>query len=133
MSPDEFWSRVDRAAGPGACWPWQGCLDANGYGWLRWQGRRARAHRVALELDGRPVPAGWHGIHLCNVKRCCNPAHLRPGPQCENPSPQRGRILTAAQRAEIRRFYGRGLATSVELSQLYGVSASTIRHMMEVV
>lgn len=127
MTADQFWARVDRSAGPEGCWLWRGCLDANGYGWLRWHGKRSRAHRVALELDGRPVPAGWHGIHLCDVKRCCNPAHLRPGPQCENPSPRRGRVLRPEERQAVREL--RGVLSSVKVAAQFGVSTSWVRHL----
>ena len=80
-SPEHFWSRLDRSGGPDACWPWTGALKPAGYGELTWRGRKGYvAHRVALELTGIEIPAGWHVDHLCSNKRCANPAHLEPVP-----------------------------------------------------
>lgn len=138
MNAEQFWAQVDRSAGPDGCWPWRGCRDANGYGWLRWQGQRARAHRVALVLDGRPAPdAEAVGRHLCHNKPCCNPRHLMYGTQADNVRDSqaagrlqgRRRLLSAEQAADVRRWYRRGLATSVELAQLFGVATDVVRHI----
>ena len=133
---ETFWARVERSAGPDGCWPWTGCVDANGYGWLMWQGRRSRAHRVALALDGRPCPAGLVGRHLCNTPRCCNPAHLAVGTQRDNAQDrvragrsQSRRLLSFEQAGEVRSWYRRGLATSVELAALFGIAAERVRHI----
>lgn len=72
-----FWSKVDRAAGPDACWPWTGNTDRDGYGTL---GRSGRAHRVACTLGhGEPPGPGLHACHAprCTTRACCNPLHLR--------------------------------------------------------
>lgn len=131
-----FWNRVDQSAGPAACWPWTGCRDANGYGWLGWHGQRSRAYRVALELDGRPVPAGLVARHLCHNRLCCNPAHLAIGTQAQNAQDsvlaghyRARRHLTQSQVAALRHAYRHGLATSPELAIIFGVSASAVRHI----
>jgi hypothetical protein len=136
MTPETFWSHVDRSAGPHACWPWTGAQDANGYGWLRWHGARARAHRIALEIAGHPVPPGLVGRHLCNNKLCCNPLHLASGTHGDNARDRvlaghqrSARLLTLDQAAELRRFYRRGLATSTELGRLYGIAPERVRHI----
>jgi hypothetical protein len=135
---EAFWSRVDRSGGPEACWRWLGCRDANGYGWLRWQGKRERAHRVALALDGRPVPPGQCGRHLCiyGLRDCCNPAHLAPGTHRENAEDRRRmgrscgrRLLSDEQAARLRDWYRKGLATSTELATLFRVPAERVRHI----
>lgn len=73
------------------CWLWMGQRNARGYGWitLRVKGiknpKKRLVHRLAIML--------WHGLawheidnamHLCNVKQCCNPAHLDNGTNSEN-------------------------------------------------
>lgn len=137
MTSDQFWGQVDRSAGPAGCWPWMGCRDANGYGWVWWQGRRERAHRVALLLDGRPVGDGQVGRHLCRgPKHCCNPAHLAPGSRRDDAqdrvaagAQRNQRCLSVEQAAEVRRLYRRGLATSPELARLYGIAPERVRHL----
>lgn len=138
MTPDEFWGRVDRSGGAEACWPWLGYTDANGYGSLRRNGQRnhERAHRVALELDGRPGAPGLVGRHLCNSKACCNPAHLAWGTHADNAQDRqqagRGRnrrLLSVEQAVLLRTWFQRGLATSVELAALFGIAAERVRHI----
>ena len=89
---DLFWSRVDRAGGPEACWPWFGALSA-GYGKFWADGRVHRAHRYAYLLTHDEVPplldhlchtAACAGGPDCPHRRCCNPAHLRPATPKEN-------------------------------------------------
>lgn len=73
------------------CWLWIGTLNARGYGYvsMRVKGvkhpKKRLVHRLAIML--------WHGLewhqidnamHLCNVKQCCNPAHLDNGTNSEN-------------------------------------------------
>lgn len=76
---ERFWDRVDRSGGPAACWPWTGYLNA-GYGSVRWNGRSARAHRLACFLGHGPSPEdkpfACHSRE-CVTPACCNPAHLR--------------------------------------------------------
>jgi hypothetical protein len=69
-------TRVDKQG----CWLWlQGQLN-NGYGAC--QGRTA--HKAAYETLVGPVPAGKVVRHTCDVKLCCNPAHLKIGTQVDN-------------------------------------------------
>lgn len=59
------------------CWLWTGSVVGDGYGEFQYMGKRYSAHRLALQLDGRPVPRGMHADHTCRNKLCVNPAHLR--------------------------------------------------------
>lgn len=68
------------------CWLWQGGVDFNGYGQTTTRGSKNRAtHRHMYSF--------WHQVtlsfrddvcHACDVKRCCNPAHLWIGNRSAN-------------------------------------------------
>lgn len=80
---ERFWARVDKSAGPDACWPWRGCSQ-RGYGkGIYYHGKRVTAHRVAyfLSFGAWPNPCG---MHVCDNPSCCNPVHIFPGTQAEN-------------------------------------------------
>lgn len=70
---ERFWGWVDYTE---SCWLWTGAKTPDGYGVASWDGRSARAHRVAYELKVGPIPAGLTIDHLCRVRHCVNPAHL---------------------------------------------------------
>lgn len=61
------------------CHEWTGAT-LNGYGiFRREKGVVARAHRVALELAGVPLPDGDFVIHVCDNPSCVRPDHLAVG------------------------------------------------------
>lgn len=76
---ERFWSKVDKT-GPGGCWVWTGYTHL-GYGKfsLRVNGveKNLRAHRVSYSLLVREVAPGEILDHLCRVRKCVNPEHLR--------------------------------------------------------
>jgi hypothetical protein len=61
------------------CWLFTGGLR-DGYGAF---GKRF-AHRKAYELWVGPIPTGLCVLHKCDVRRCCNPAHLFLGDRKAN-------------------------------------------------
>ena len=67
------------------CWLWRGAL-ARGYGkvWDPRTHKKALVHRLAFVLAGGVIPGGYQLDHLCRVRRCFCPAHLRPVTQQEN-------------------------------------------------
>jgi hypothetical protein len=134
VTPETFWSHVDRSAGPDACWPWTGSRT-DGYGSLGSGKQRDRAHRVAYRLSGNVIAPGQLVRHLCHNPLCCNPAHLAAGTHADNMHDMaqagRGRhnVLTSSQRAAAVDWYGRGLATSTEIARLLGITPQRIRHL----
>ena len=105
--PSKYPSQVDRllcnsasARCPkpelGDCWLWLGNVGNSGYGRLNVRTPSGLhvsmyAHRYALrvfcgvELPGEKRRSRKRtGMHLCNVKLCINPNHLRWGTQKEN-------------------------------------------------
>ncbi len=93
---DRFWAKVDRSAGPEACWVWRACI-VGGYGqFTARDGRRVQAHRYAYELLIGPPPPLLD--HLCRNRACVNPPHLEPVTNRENIL--RGIGLTAVNAAK---------------------------------
>jgi len=85
MSERPRWVEEDRGhASP--CWIWQRYIQQHGYGvaWVKGEGRKVVAHRVVYEELVGPVPSGMELDHLCEVRCCVNPAHLRPASHREN-------------------------------------------------
>ena len=129
LAPEQLARRLANgldAAEPGKCWEWQRSHNGQGYGTLRVAGQTVYAHRLALELSGREIPAGLDVLHECDNPRCINPEHLGVGTRSKNmadchvrgrsriPSPRMkgesngGATLTATDVAAIREAIGRG-------------------------
>lgn len=70
----------------GGCWLWRGWVSPEGYG----KGydpkikRNKPAHRLSYESFVGPIPDGLVIDHLCRVRSCVNPAHLRVATNTEN-------------------------------------------------
>jgi hypothetical protein len=80
---ERFWPKVDKR-GEHECWLWKASGNALGYGQFNIGGKMRRAHRVAYELTVGPIAQGMVIDHLCGVRGCVNPGHLRLVTQREN-------------------------------------------------
>lgn len=93
-------AKVDRSAGPEACWPFTGATQ-HGYGVISDGSAQRKAHRVAyVVFTGEPIPEGLTLDHECHNaayrqglcsggddcphRRCCNPSHLVPRSMGDN-------------------------------------------------
>lgn len=115
------------------CWEWHGTIDGYGYGVLDHNRKRYRAHVLALEYDGRPVPSGMVACHHCDNPPCVRPSHLYAGTPGDNvrDAMSRDRIahgvrnsnakLTPSQVQEMRQL---GLSFT-ETARRFGVSRPT--------
>lgn len=74
-SEQRFWFKVDKSAGPEACWPWVAGKLPNGYGSVRVDGAHWLAHRRAWTLTHGPIPDGLNVLHECDNPPCCNDRH----------------------------------------------------------
>lgn len=75
---ERFMRKVDKQD----CWLWTGGLTHDGYGrfyrgLIDGVNRFTIASRFAYEALVGPIPDGLQVDHLCRVRRCVNPAHLR--------------------------------------------------------
>lgn len=99
-----YWLKVDRFSGPvhpvlGRCWVWTGTHDPAGYSCCTFgrPSRMTKAHRVAVILDGRTIPADLEIDHLCRNVGCVNPAHLEVVTQLINLSRRAPKACSACR------------------------------------
>lgn len=76
-----FWSKVNKTR---ECWIWTAYVSRSGYGQIGVEGKIVKAHRLAYTLLVGPIPAGMEIDHICHVRSCVNPAHLRLATHAEN-------------------------------------------------
>ena len=130
---ERFWAKVDRSAGPNACWPWIGVRIPSGYGQLWRDGRHRPATHIALGLAGRMVPAGMLVCHTCDNPPCVNPSHLFVGTNGDNAkdaqSKDRLGRLTNDQVRAIRREAAAGVPRYVS-AERHGVAPSTVSNIL---
>jgi hypothetical protein len=74
IEPDEY-----------GCLNYPGMGDHGGYRIVSIEGKRCRAHRVALERKlGRPIRPGYDALHECDWPPCVNEDHLYEGTDKDN-------------------------------------------------
>ncbi len=92
-----FWRMVDKN-GPKGCWIWTRGVNNDGYGQAYGPWRTRLPHHISWFLKhGTWVMHPMEIDHLCNVRRCVNPKHLKESTHQENIS-----------RALSKRFCWRG-------------------------
>lgn len=69
-----FWPQVEKTD---TCWLWRGWIDKDGYGNIHGFGKQQGSHRVAWMMLNGAVPDGLVIDHICRVRNCVNPEHLR--------------------------------------------------------
>ena len=125
---ERFWAKVEKR-GNDECWLWTGALNSRGYGHLGHSGATLYAHRLSYELNIGPISTDMQVCHRCDVRNCCNPAHLFLGTNSENtadkvakgrhPKGERAsKKLTSKQVSEIRTAHG----SQREIGRRYGIS-----------
>lgn len=72
------------------CWLWQDTIASTGYAMLGYQGKTIGAHRLSYLLHVGPIPDGYVIDHLCHVRHCWNPEHLRAVSKSDNSANRKG-------------------------------------------
>lgn len=132
------------------CWLWVGYRDQLGYGRFGINRKILRTHRIAWAMENGPIPDGMKVCHHCDVRHCCNPAHMFLGTQVDNIQDMcsKGRQRTGTKRGyrvwvtvgernpkskiteadvrEIRRRWKAGGISQGDLAKEYGISGSNI-------
>lgn len=139
MSFYDFWDRVHRPKH--GCWTWTGATNADGYGWLWWEGRNHLAHRISWELTYGEIPENLCVLHHCDNPPCVHPHHLWLGTRQENnqDKTRKGRAqrlkgerngrakLTKELVLKLREMHKEGWS-STELADKFGIPKSTTHH-----
>lgn len=68
-----FWAKVNKTK---TCWLWT-ATKCSGYGNIWVNGKNVPAHRVSLFLLNIDIPKGMVVDHICRIRACVNPDHLR--------------------------------------------------------
>lgn len=68
----------------GGCWIWLGSTNKDMYGQIKVAGKAMATHRLAYMASVAEIPRGKVIRHRCDVRTCCNPAHLEVGDHEDN-------------------------------------------------
>ena len=111
------------------CHVWRGEILSGGYGRIQMNGRRHLAHRYYYEQANGFIPSGLEIDHLCHVRACVNPDHMRVVTRAENARNRRDGKLTQEIVVEIRRAAQAGTPQK-ELARRYGVTPSAVSNVV---
>lgn len=126
----KFTSRIQRDAA-GGCHIWTGPLSrkagsANAkwsYGCCWFNGKKARAHRVAYSLRHGDIPAGMYVCHTCDNPLCVNADHLVLGTHQDNMADAYAKGRTCVQRGFKPRL-GTGASHQSKTSKMWVVDVA---------
>lgn len=99
------------------CHNFLGVKGVRGYGYIKWQGKRWFAHRLAWTLEKGAIPDGMHVLHKCDNPSCFNVEHLFIGTHQDNMTDKvnKGRVGTRPSGAEHSRKMAKLDADKVKL------------------
>lgn len=137
---ERFWSKVEVREGDD-CWHWTANKNWRGYGRF-WIGRgNFQSHRFSWIIHYGDIPNGFHVLHTCDQRGCCNPRHLFLGTNDDNirdrEAKGRGKVpnhkgkenslakLTEVDVIAIRQRYAGG-ETQKAIAREYGIYQSAV-------
>ena len=107
------------------CWIYQGHIAADGYARTSRGGKTKYVHRIYYEKYKGTIPDGLVIDHLCRVRSCLNPEHMRVTTYAQNSRQGYSTILTEKQVLEIRQLLAEGKKQE-DIAELYGITQSNI-------
>jgi predicted XRE-type DNA-binding protein len=140
---DRFISKITLGS-ENECWMWKGGKFSNGYGVFHLARKLVKAHRVSFQLFVNDIPDGWEICHRCDVKLCCNPAHLFLGDSNDNiqDMKRKGRNgsahgskhgqakLTDEEVRKIRYLYSQGDLLQKEIAAQFGIQQQHVSDLV---
>ena len=136
---DRFFNKVTKTY---TCWIWQGRTMRGGYGKFRIKRKEYSAHRISWEIHNDKIPKNMMVCHTCDNPPCVNPDHLFLGTCQDNMDDMKskGRSPRGEQRPNsllkdhdvrwIRKCYTSTNTSYEAIAMKYGVSETTIRHIL---
>ncbi len=135
-----FWNKITITSNPDLCWEWIGCLNPDGYGSFRLNGKSEKSHRIAWSFPDYVIPDGMSICHSCDNPSCCNPKHLFLGTHLENMQDMKAKgrrndnnhykKLTDIEVEEIRNRYAMGNVRQIDLAIEYNVIQAHISRIV---
>lgn len=78
IKPRTAWERFSELIDTSTdCWIWAGAKNNANYGMFHFEGKTRLAHRASWEMSNGAIPDGLDIDHVCHVRLCVNPEHLR--------------------------------------------------------
>lgn len=142
---ERWWSKVDKSAGPLACWPWTGAMFNDGYGQFKLKGvGPIQAHIIgwAIAHEGN-LPEGKLELrHTCDNRRCVNLEHMLIGTDNDNKRDmvERGRSdknrserskrkLTEETAYEVHELFAAGWSLD-SIAEKFGIWRGTVKSVL---